>query len=89
VAEVWIPVLLRRFAGEQTRVKVAGRTLRQVIDSLDMEFPGIKEHLLLDDEIMPGIAVVVDGEVADGLLEPVKETSEVHFLPAIGGGRAS
>ena len=88
--EVWIPPLLRRFAREQTRVKVSGRTLRQVIDSLEREYPGIKEHLCADDEIMPGIAVVVDGEVVDmGMLEPVEDTSEVHFLPAIGGGDAN
>ena len=36
---------------------------------------------------MPGMAVIVDGETGNvGLLEKVKEDSEVHFLPAIGGG---
>jgi hypothetical protein len=30
---------------------------------------------------------VVDGEVARlGLLQPVRADSEVHFLPALGGG---
>jgi molybdopterin converting factor small subunit len=39
---------------------------------------------------MPSIAVVVDGETSIlGLLEPVSEGSEVHFLPAIGGGGCS
>ena len=36
---------------------------------------------------MPGVAVIIDGETGlMGLLERVAETSEVHFLPAIGGG---
>jgi hypothetical protein len=33
------------------------------------------------------MAVIVDTEVARlGLFQPVGEHSEVHFLPAIGGG---
>ena len=37
--------------------------------------------------IRPGMAVIVDTEVARlGLFQPVSEQSEVHFLPAIGGG---
>ena len=40
-----------------------------------------------EDDLISGIAVVVDGEVSQlGLLERVKENSEIHFLPAIGGG---
>ena len=36
---------------------------------------------------MPGMAVVVDGETSQlGLLEHVREDSEIHFLPALGGG---
>ena len=38
-------------------------------------------------QIRPNLAVAIDGEVARmGLLEEVGETSEVHFVPAIGGG---
>ena len=40
-----------------------------------------------EDETLPGVAVIVDGETSLlGLLERVQENSEVHFLPAIGGG---
>ena len=61
--------------------------LRQVIEQLEQSFPGIKEKLVEDDRIRPNLAVAVDGEVARmGLLEKVTETSEVHFVPAIGGG---
>ena len=35
----------------------------------------------------PNISVAIDGEVsALGLLDKVGENSEVHFIPAIGGG---
>ena len=33
------------------------------------------------------LAVSIDGEIATGgLLDPVNESSEVHFLPALAGG---
>jgi len=61
--------------------------LRQVIEKLEQSFPGIKDKLVEDDRIRPNLAVAVDGEVARmGLLEKVTDTSEVHFVPAIGGG---
>ena len=43
--------------------------------------------LVEDDRVKPNISVAVDGEVTPlGMLEKVNEDSEVHFLPAIGGG---
>ena len=87
--EVWIPPLLQRLTGGQKQVYVAGQTVRQVIDNLDQVFPGLKMELYDEEEdlVMPGIAVVVDGETSQlGLLEHVREDSEIHFLPALGGG---
>jgi molybdopterin synthase sulfur carrier subunit len=75
--------------GGQQQVRVAGRTVRQVIDNLEHAFPGLKTQLYdaEEDILMPGLAVVVDGETSQlGILESVREDSEVHFLPALGGG---
>ena len=52
-------------------------------------FPGVKDVLYdaEEDDLQTGVAVIVDGEASQiGLLERVQEDSEVHFLPAIGGG---
>jgi molybdopterin synthase sulfur carrier subunit len=63
------------------------RNVRQVIERLDEMFPGIKGRLVEDGEIRPSLAIAIDGNVAImGLLEKVGENSEVHFVPAIGGG---
>ncbi len=84
---VIVPALLRPLTNGQERVAVRGATVRQVIEDLERQFPGIDTHLLEDGALKPGIAVSVDGEMGvGGLLAPVKETSEVYFLPAIGGG---
>jgi molybdopterin synthase sulfur carrier subunit len=80
---------MQPLAGGQQQVHVAGRTVRQVIDNLEHAFPGLKEQLYdaEEDLLMPGLAVVVDGETSQlGLLEQVREDSEIHFLPALGGG---
>lgn len=88
--EVWLPPRLQRLAGGQHRVRVAGRTIRQVVENLERAFPGAMAELYdaEEDIIMPGLAVVVDGETSQlGLLEAVREESEIHFIPALGGGR--
>ena len=59
----------------------------QVIEQLDEMYPGIKDRLVEDGEIRPNLAIAIDGDVAImGMLEKVGENSEVHFVPAIGGG---
>jgi len=80
---------MQPLTGGQQKVQVAGRTVRQVIDNLERAFPGLKMELYDEEEdvVMPGIAVVIDGETTQlGLLEQVREDSEIHFLPALGGG---
>ena len=85
--EVWIPSRMQKMTGGQQRVNVEGATIRQVVNNLDQQYPGIMAQLCDGDGIMPGIAVIVDGEDTSlGLLQRVREDSEIHFLPAIGGG---
>lgn len=87
--DVWLSPQMQRFTGGQQQVQVAGRTIRQIIDNLDRAYPGLKMELYDEEEdiVMPGIAVVIDGETSQlGLLEQVSETCEIHFIPALGGG---
>jgi molybdopterin synthase sulfur carrier subunit len=87
MARAWIPSLLRDVTGGQETVTVPGASVRQVIDELDRLHPGARARLCDGDALRSGLAVVVDNEVARlGLLQPVGPDSEVHFVPAIGGG---
>ena len=87
MAVVWIPSLLRGLTGGQETLVVAGSSVRQIIDALDRTYPGIKDRLCDANGLRPGIAVAVDTQVARlGLAQSVGEHSEVHFLPAVGGG---
>ena len=48
---------------------------------------GIAARLVVEDRIAPGLAVSIDGVVTSrGLLARVSPDSQVHFLPAFGGG---
>jgi molybdopterin synthase sulfur carrier subunit len=88
MAEVWIPALLRDLTGGVEKVTVEGETVRQVIDRLDQLYPGIRQRLCEEDRLREGIQVVVDGAVSrQKLRQRLSATSEVHFLPAISGGR--
>ncbi len=87
--EVWIPPKLQQLTGGKQQVQVEGSTVRQVINNLERQYPGVKEFLCdeAEEDLIPGLAVIVDGEASQlGLLERVGEDSEVHFLPALGGG---
>ncbi|PKB81308.1 MAG: hypothetical protein BZY88_06840 [SAR202 cluster bacterium Io17-Chloro-G9] len=84
---VFIPNMLLPLSDGVKQVNVDAANLRQVIDGLDLIYPGIKSRLVEDGQIRSNLAVAIDGEVARlGLLEKVGEDSEVHFVPAIGGG---
>ena len=88
MAVVFIPPQMRTLTGGVAEVTVAGATLRQVIRNLDTAYPGLAARLVDGkDNLLPGLAVAIDGVTNHmGMLEPVRKDSEVHFIPAIGGG---
>ncbi|HEU5317439.1 MAG TPA: MoaD/ThiS family protein, partial [Chloroflexota bacterium] len=78
---------MRDLTGGQTVIAVKGSTVAEVIDNLEARYPGAKKRLLSGAKLKPNIGVAVDGDVSRiGLREPVRPTSEIHFLPAISGG---
>jgi molybdopterin converting factor small subunit len=84
---VWIPSLMRDLTAGQETLDAPGKTVGQVVEALDVAYPGLKDRLCEGKRIRPTLAVHVDGRVAQlGLLEPVGEHSEVQFLPAVSGG---
>jgi molybdopterin synthase sulfur carrier subunit len=87
MATVFIPAVLRKLTAGREQAIARGRNVGQLIDDLDRQFPGVRAYLVEGDDLKPAIAVSIDGEIATGgLLEPIGESSEIHFLPALGGG---
>ncbi len=84
---VFIPALLQDLTAGEQSLNLPGRTVREVIEQLELRHPGVKMRLVDGDRLRPGITVVVDGEVSRlRLRHKLSENSEVHFLPAISGG---
>jgi molybdopterin synthase sulfur carrier subunit len=70
---------------EQVRVEAA--TLREVVEALELAYPGVRARVVEDDRIRPGLAVSVNGEVTnEGLRTKVGADDEIHFVAAISGG---
>jgi len=87
MATIFIPHQMRELTAGVATVDIEAKSLRQVIRTLEERFPGIAARLTDGDGMSPGIQVSIDGAISSrGLLAPIKPTSEVHFLPAIGGG---
>ena len=88
MATVFIPTMLQKMTGGIKQVELEAKNVRQIIEELERLYPGIKDRLVEDGAIRSNLAVAIDGEIARmGLLEKVGENSEVHFVPAVGGGR--
>jgi molybdopterin synthase sulfur carrier subunit len=84
---VFIPTQLRELTGGQDRLTLSGTSVRALVRELDARFPGIAKRLIEDDHLATGLVVSIDGRVTPrGLLASVAPNSEVHFLPAVGGG---
>ncbi|MEX1228728.1 MAG: MoaD/ThiS family protein [Planctomycetaceae bacterium] len=84
---VFIPALLKSLTGGREIIDLPGDNVRQLIDELERQFPGIREKLCTETGMKPGLNVAVDGNISSrGLRQKVASHSEVHFLPAIGGG---
>jgi len=89
MATVYIPATLQSLSGGTTEVTVEATSVRQVVARLETLFPGMEEALVEDGELKPYIVVSVDGDFSVlGLMERVAPDSEVHFIPALGGGSA-
>ena len=84
---VFIPAQLKSLTGGISQVEIEADNIRQVIEQLETQFPGIRDRLCDGDQLASTLQVSVDSSMgARGLRTRVTEAQEVHFLPVIGGG---
>ena len=87
MATLFIPPQMRDLSGGAESLTAHGGTLSEVLRALEGAHPGLGERIAPDGCLASGLAVSIDGAMtARGLLAPVKAASEIHILPAIGGG---
>ena len=87
---VRIPTPLRRVTDGQDKVDTNGATLREIIDSMESQFPGIKERLCDENgDLRNFVNVYVNGEdvrFLDGIDSATGEGDEISIVPAVAGG---
>lgn len=87
---VRIPTPLRSVTDGQDKVNAEGATLRQLIDSMEGQYPGIKERLCDGDGGLRNfVNVYVNGEdvrFLDGVESATSEGDEISIVPAVAGG---
>ncbi|MBF8268016.1 MAG: molybdopterin synthase subunit MoaD [Dehalococcoidia bacterium] len=87
---VRIPTPLRRVTNGQEKVAVEGGTLAKVIDSLEAQYPGIKERLCDETgDLRHFVNIYINGEdvrFLRGLETNTKSGDEISIVPAVAGG---
>lgn len=89
--QVLIPTPLRTYTGGAAKVQGAGSSIADVLESLNANFPGLKDRICeADGEIRRFVNVFVNGENVrklSGAATPVKSGDEIGIIPAMAGGR--
>lgn len=89
MTKVKIPTPLLKFTGDKSLVEVKAGNVKDLIDALEKECPGVKDRLINNGEVNRFINIYVDGEdirFQSGLETQVGAESEVSIVPAISGG---
>ncbi len=87
---VSLPGPLRLRVGNRAFVTVEGGTIREVIDALEQDFPGLRFHLCYETgELRPYVNVFLERanvRYLQGLDTPVPPGARVHILQSVAGG---
>jgi MoaD family protein len=89
MATVRIPTPLRTLTGGEEQVQAAGDTVKELIETLEKNHPGIRERLMDDKGVRRFVNIYVGDEdirFLDGLETKLKSSDEVSIVPAIAGG---
>ena len=87
MATIFIPAQLRILTAGTDKLEMDVHNVREVINQLEQQFPGIRDRLCQEDQISPSLQVSIDSVITSrGMIAKIQPNSEVHFIPAIAGG---
>ncbi len=87
---VRLPTVLRPHAGGRSTVEASGSTIGEILQRLEVDYPGLKGQVLADGGGLHRFVNVYvnddDVRYLSALDTPVKEGDEISILPAVAGG---
>jgi molybdopterin synthase sulfur carrier subunit len=87
---VKIPTPLRRVTGGVSDVSAAGGTVRELIEDLERQFPGMRERLCDETGALRRFVNVFVGDedirFLEGIETAIEEGAQVSIIPAVAGG---
>ena len=87
---VRIPTILRTYTNGSSEVAADGRTLSEVLDSLESSYPGIKGRILDEQGALRRFVNVYVGNddvrFLDNLATPTPDGTQISVIPAVAGG---
>jgi molybdopterin synthase sulfur carrier subunit len=87
---VRVPTILRTYTGGESEVAADGATLREVLDSLDSSYPGIKGRIVDEQGALRRFVNVYIGNddvrFLDGLDTATADGTQISVIPAVAGG---
>jgi molybdopterin synthase sulfur carrier subunit len=86
---VRIPTPLRTLTQGKDEVEATGKNVRELIEHLEKNYPGIKERLLDDKGVRRFVKIYQNEEdirFLDSLDTAVKDGDSISIVPAIAGG---
>ena len=87
---VRIPTPLRRMTNGQDKVEMEESNLSDMIDKLEVTYPGFKERLIDENgELRYFVNIYLNGEdvrFLEGLATAAKAGDEISIVPAVAGG---
>jgi molybdopterin synthase sulfur carrier subunit len=87
--EVRLTANLQKLAGGQRFVYVEARTVGELLDLLDGQYPGLKQQIVADGQVHRFVNVYLNDEDIRFLKQldtPLQEGDVLSILPALAGG---
>ncbi len=89
-ARVRVPVALLMRTGNRRWVEAGGGTIREIIDSLERDYPGLRFHLCHETgELRPYVNLFLGAEnvrYLQGLDTRVAAGATIHIIHSVAGG---
>jgi len=90
MVKVLIPAPLRKITQNQSEVNVNGSSIEEIINNIDIKFPGVKEKLYgPKNNLRKYLNIYVDKDdirFLDGIKTAVGENNIVFIVPQLAGG---